>query len=97
MRVAERPGQKQGLISFPVLRKNGIEIIEIAEADPALVDNNPNEAEYNKKARAERFWANAKQEGMTQRPGTASSGKTVLIYSFLGLGGLYSGQHVVLL
>ncbi|MGN8058518.1 hypothetical protein ACTJKN_19700 [Pedobacter sp. 22163] len=65
VRVAERREQKQGLISFPVLRKNGIEIIEIAEADPALVDNNPNEAEYNKKARAERFWTNAKQEGMT--------------------------------
>ncbi len=37
VRVAERPGQKENTISFPILTETGaIEIIEIAKDDPAL-------------------------------------------------------------
>jgi beta-1,2-mannobiose phosphorylase / 1,2-beta-oligomannan phosphorylase len=37
VRVAERPPQKPGFISFPVLSKDGIQIIEIALHDPELI------------------------------------------------------------
>ena len=36
VRVAERPRQKEGLISFPILTPGGTEIIEIELNDPAL-------------------------------------------------------------
>lgn len=36
VRVAERPAQKEGIISFPVLTGTGIRIIEIPKNDPAL-------------------------------------------------------------
>ncbi|WP_379088777.1 hypothetical protein [Pedobacter sp. UC225_65] len=34
IRVAERPQQKPGVISFPVLKEGGIEMIEIQENHP---------------------------------------------------------------
>ena len=38
VRVAERPGQKDNTISFPILTETGTtEIIEIAKDDPALI------------------------------------------------------------
>lgn len=38
IRVAERPAQKDGIISFPVLRENGsMEIMEIKKGDPDLM------------------------------------------------------------
>lgn len=37
VRVAERPVQKEGLISFPILTETGIEIIEIDTNDPELL------------------------------------------------------------
>ena len=37
VRVAERPEQKEGVISFPILTETGTEIIEIAKDDPALI------------------------------------------------------------
>lgn len=36
VRVAERPAQKEGIISFPVLTETGIRIIEIHKDDPDL-------------------------------------------------------------
>lgn len=36
VRVAERPAQREGFISFPVLKGKGIEIIEIPVSDPEL-------------------------------------------------------------
>ena len=37
LRVAERPAQKEGLISFPIMRENGIlEILEFSKNDPNL-------------------------------------------------------------
>lgn len=41
VRVAERPKQQPGIISFPVLRGNGIEIIEIPAEDPYLNVDDP--------------------------------------------------------
>lgn len=41
VRVAERPHQQQGIISFPVLKRDGIEIIEISSTDPALNADDP--------------------------------------------------------
>lgn len=37
VRVAERPEQKDGIISFPILTGTGTEIIEIPKDDPALI------------------------------------------------------------
>lgn len=37
VRVAERPEQKQDVISFPILTGTGTKIIEIAKDDPALI------------------------------------------------------------
>ena len=37
VRVAERPRQKEGLISFPILTPTGTQIIEIELNDPALI------------------------------------------------------------
>nr|WP_068892501.1 glycoside hydrolase family 130 protein [Pedobacter panaciterrae] len=41
VRVAERPKQQPGIISFPVLKGNGIEIIEIPSDDPDLNVDDP--------------------------------------------------------
>jgi predicted GH43/DUF377 family glycosyl hydrolase len=41
IRVAERPSQIKGLISFPVLNDSGIEIIAINENDPDLKADDP--------------------------------------------------------
>ena len=46
IRVAERPQQKTGIISFPVLKGDGIEIIEIEENDPDLVADDPRVINY---------------------------------------------------
>ena len=37
VRVAERPEQKEGIISFPILTETGTEIIEIPTNDPELI------------------------------------------------------------
>ncbi|TDG35277.1 glycosidase [Pedobacter changchengzhani] len=41
LRVAERPKQVDGVISFPILSDQGIEIKKIKEDDPELVINDP--------------------------------------------------------
>ncbi|SMD05528.1 glycoside hydrolase family 130 protein [Pedobacter nyackensis] len=46
VRVAERPEQQKGIISFPVLKGNGIEIIEISEDDPELNAKDPRVINY---------------------------------------------------
>ncbi len=46
IRVAERPQQKPGVISFPVLTAGGIEIIEIQENDPELIATDPRVIRY---------------------------------------------------
>lgn len=46
MRVAERPKQKEGIISFPVLTEAGIEIITIEENDPDLNAGDPRLINY---------------------------------------------------
>lgn len=46
IRVAERPQQKEGFISFPVLKGNGIEIIEIKSDDPELIATDPRVINY---------------------------------------------------
>ncbi|EDM37206.1 hypothetical protein PBAL39_05388 [Pedobacter sp. BAL39] len=46
VRVAERPAQQEGIISFPVLTGDGIEIIEIATADPDLDAGDPRVIRY---------------------------------------------------
>lgn len=46
VRVAERPEQQQGLISFPVLKGDGIEIIEIQANDPELNASDPRVINY---------------------------------------------------
>ncbi len=46
IRVAERPRQVPGFISFPVLKKGGIEIIEIEENDPGLIATDPRVIHY---------------------------------------------------
>lgn len=46
IRVAERPQQKPGVISFPVLQAGGIEIIEIQENDPELIATDPRVIRY---------------------------------------------------
>ena len=46
VRVAERPAQQEGIISFPVLKGNGIEIIEIPADDPELNADDPRVIRY---------------------------------------------------
>ncbi|WP_295128999.1 glycoside hydrolase family 130 protein [uncultured Chitinophaga sp.] len=46
IRVAERPAQKPGIISFPVLQSGGIEIIEIPLDDPQLDATDPRVINY---------------------------------------------------
>lgn len=46
IRVAERPKQKGGIISFPVLNQNGMEIITIEENDPGLKASDPRVINY---------------------------------------------------
>lgn len=46
VRVAERPKQKPNMISFPVLKGSGIEIIEIAADDIDLVATDPRVINY---------------------------------------------------
>jgi len=46
IRVAERPQQKAGIISFPVLKGDGIEIIEIEENHPDLIATDPRVINY---------------------------------------------------
>lgn len=46
IRVAERPKQKEGIISFPVLNEAGIEIIAIEENDPDLNASDPRVINY---------------------------------------------------
>jgi len=46
VRVAERPEQKEGLISFPVLTDSGMEIMEIPSADPELDASDPRVINY---------------------------------------------------
>ncbi|MBB5439716.1 putative GH43/DUF377 family glycosyl hydrolase [Pedobacter sp. AK017] len=46
VRVAERPKQQEGFISFPVLKGEGIEIIEIASGDPYLNADDPRIIRY---------------------------------------------------
>lgn len=46
VRVAERPKQEEGIISFPVLNGNGIEIIKIKENDPELIATDPRVITY---------------------------------------------------
>ncbi|WP_069660955.1 glycoside hydrolase family 130 protein [Arcticibacter eurypsychrophilus] len=46
VRVAERPHQQEGIISFPVLQEKGIEIIEIAANDPDLNKDDPRVIKY---------------------------------------------------
>jgi predicted GH43/DUF377 family glycosyl hydrolase len=46
LRVAERPEQKEGFLSFPVLRSGNMEIMEISLADPALDSSDPRVIRY---------------------------------------------------
>lgn len=46
VRVAERPEQQKGVISFPILKGNGIDIIEISEDDPELNADDPRVIKY---------------------------------------------------
>ncbi|RBQ06238.1 glycoside hydrolase family 130 protein [Pedobacter miscanthi] len=46
IRVAERPEQKKGIISFPILKESGIEIREIDENHPELDDADPRVINY---------------------------------------------------
>ena len=46
VRVAERPEQQEGIISFPVLKGDGIEIIEISASDPELNASDPRVIKY---------------------------------------------------
>lgn len=46
VRVAERPAQQEGIISFPVLKDDGIEIIEIPANDPELNADDPRVIRY---------------------------------------------------
>ncbi|MFD2583586.1 glycoside hydrolase family 130 protein [Pedobacter vanadiisoli] len=46
IRVAERPEQKPGIISFPILKKHGIEILAIEENDPFLNATDPRVIHY---------------------------------------------------
>jgi beta-1,2-mannobiose phosphorylase / 1,2-beta-oligomannan phosphorylase len=46
LRVAERPGQKPGRISFPILKPDGVEILEFTQDDPRLEANDPRVVRY---------------------------------------------------
>ncbi|MGO4878163.1 glycoside hydrolase family 130 protein [Pedobacter psychrotolerans] len=46
IRVAERPKQEPGIISFPVLKDGGMEIISIEENDPELIADDPRVIRY---------------------------------------------------
>lgn len=46
VRVAERPKQQDGIISFPVLKGDGIEIIEISADDSDLIADDPRVIRY---------------------------------------------------
>ena len=46
IRVAERPRQEPGIISFPVLKDGGIEVITIKENDPELIADDPRVIRY---------------------------------------------------
>lgn len=46
VRVAERPVQQSGVISFPVLTATGVEIIEIEEDHPELITTDPRVINY---------------------------------------------------
>jgi predicted GH43/DUF377 family glycosyl hydrolase len=46
IRVAERPEQKEGIISFPILKEHGIEILAIEENDPYLNATDPRVINY---------------------------------------------------
>jgi len=49
IRVAERPKQQPGIISFPILKGDGIEIMQIAENDPNLIATDPRVINYKGK------------------------------------------------
>ncbi|MDQ0637678.1 putative GH43/DUF377 family glycosyl hydrolase [Pedobacter sp. W3I1] len=46
IRVAERPEQMEGIISFPILKKHGIEILAVEENDPYLNATDPRIINY---------------------------------------------------
>lgn len=46
VRVAERPKQQEGVISFPILTKGGMEILEIQANDPELDATDPRVINY---------------------------------------------------
>jgi len=46
IRVAERPQQTAGVISFPILKEHGIEILAIEKNDPALDASDPRVISY---------------------------------------------------
>lgn len=46
VRVAERPVQQSGIISFPVLTATGLEIVEIEESHPELIATDPRVINY---------------------------------------------------
>ena len=46
LRVAERPEQKKGQVSFPVLKHDGIEILHFREDDPRLDTSDPRIISY---------------------------------------------------
>ncbi|WP_026897601.1 glycoside hydrolase family 130 protein [Daejeonella oryzae] len=48
VRVAERPGQKEGIISFPILTESGTEIIEIQLDDADLIATDARVINYKK-------------------------------------------------
>ncbi len=49
IRVAERPVQQEGIISFPILDTDGMKIISINENDPDLVTTDPRIINYKHK------------------------------------------------
>ena len=46
VRVAERPAQKEGILSFPILNNNTVEIIEINKSDADLVHTDARVIQY---------------------------------------------------
>lgn len=46
VRVAERPVQQEGIISFPILTEKGMEIMEIPGSDPSLDASDPRVINY---------------------------------------------------
>ncbi len=49
IRVAERPLQKPGLVSFPIMEHGRIKILEFSKNDPALDASDPRSVTYNGK------------------------------------------------